>query len=43
MVYGHFGHNTKFEGYFFKELKFLKLEFHDKLEFQKCGKSLIIS
>ena len=41
--------SKKFKIYFFKELKFLefefygKLEFHDKLEFQKGGKSLHIS
>ena len=37
----------KFEVYFFKELWFLELEFHDKLEFhklkfQKDGRSLHI-
>ena len=32
----------KFEGYFFKELKFLKLELHSKLEFQKGGRLLNI-
>ena len=31
-----------FEGYFFKEIKFIKLEFH-KLEFQKDGSLLNIS
>ena len=25
----------KFEGYFFKELEFMKLEYHGKLEFPK--------
>ena len=35
--------SSKFEGYFVKNLKFLELEFHGKLEFQKCGKFLHIS
>ena len=32
----------KFEVYFFKELKFLKLDFHGKLEFQKGDRFLHI-
>ena len=37
-----------FEGYFFKELKFIELEYHlelnfPKLEYQKNGRSLYIS
>ena len=35
--------SSKFEGYFFKELKFTELELHGKLEFQKGGISLHIS
>ena len=33
----------KFEVYFFKKLEFLELEFHGKLEFQKCDRFLNIS
>ena len=32
--------HSKFEGYFFKELAFLVLKLHGKLESQKCGKLL---
>ena len=38
----HKKYHGKFEGYFFKELKFLELELHSKLEFQKGDRLLNI-